>query len=109
MSNLNNRTVTCNGCGVTDIHKSETTVVTQHETRDMPLFYCKDWKCMAGRISFTEIDVNTYSGGIPTDTNLVVAESSDVEETALVLYGFDEIGMFDDEFNNPVYGFLGDK
>ena len=60
-------------------------------------------------MTFTEIDVNTYSGIIPTDTDLVVAESGDVEETALVLYGFDEIGMFDDEFNNPVYGFLGDK
>jgi len=61
------------------------------------------------KMTFTEIDVTTYSGNIPTDTDLVVAESGDVEETALVLYGFDEIGMFDDEFNNPVYGFLGDK
>ena len=60
-------------------------------------------------VNFTEIDVNTYSGNVPTGTDLVVAESGDVEETALVLYGFDEIGMFDDEFNNPVYGFLGDK
>ncbi len=60
-------------------------------------------------MTFTEIDVNTYSGNVPTGADLVVAESGDVEETALVLYGFDEIGMFDDEFNNPVYGFLGDK
>ena len=51
MSNLNNRTVTCNECGVTDLHKSETPVVTQHETRDMPLFYCKDTKCMVGRVT----------------------------------------------------------
>jgi len=61
------------------------------------------------KMTFTEIDVNTYSGNVPMGTDLVVAESGDVEETALVLYGFDEIGMFDDEFNNPVYGFLGDK
>ena len=60
------------------------------------------------KMTFTEIDVNTYSGNTPTGTDLVVAESGDVEETALVLYGFDEIGMFDD-FNNPVYGFLGDN
>ncbi len=60
-------------------------------------------------MTFEEIDVNTYSGNIPTDTDLVVAESGDVKETALVLYGFDEIGMFDDEFNNPVYGFLGNQ
>ena len=52
-------------------------------------------------MTFTEIDVNTYSGNVPTGTDLVVAESGDVEETALVLYGFDEIGMFDNEFNNP--------
>ena len=61
------------------------------------------------KMTFVEIDVNTYNGNVPMGTDLVVAESGDVEETALVLYGFDEIGMFDDEFNNPVYGFLGDK
>ena len=41
-SELNNRTVTCNYCGQTDLPKSVTTIVTQHETRDMPLFYCND-------------------------------------------------------------------
>ena len=63
---------------------------------------------------FTELD-NNYEGTIPTGTDLVVVELDDVltgtYESALVLYGFDEIG--DDELvedmNNPVYGFLGDN
>ncbi len=73
-------------------------------------------------MTFTEIDNPTgiigldkplqYEGRIPNGTDLVVVERNDVDngtfESALVLYGFDEIGMFDD-FNNPVYGFLGDK
>ena len=32
-------------------------------------------------MTFTEIDVNTYSGNVPTGTDLVVAESGDVEES----------------------------
>ena len=63
---------------------------------------------------FTEID-NNYEGTIPVGTDIVVVEMDDVIDgtfkSALVLYGFDEIG--DDELidgmNNPVYGFLGDK
>ena len=57
---------------------------------------------------FTEID-NNYEGTIPTGTDLVVVEMEDVLngtfESALVLNGFDEMGMFDD-FENPVHGFL---
>ena len=63
-------------------------------------------------MSFTEIDAN-YVGGIPTDTELVVVERSDVNNesysSAMVLYGFDEVGMFTDTtmgIVNPVYGFL---
>ena len=63
---------------------------------------------------FTEID-NNYEGGVPSGTDLVVVELDDVLngsfESALVLYGFDEIGDDEliDDMNNPVYGFLGDK
>ena len=32
------------------------------------------------KMTFTEIDVNTYSGNVPTGTDLVVDESGDVEE-----------------------------
>ena len=64
---------------------------------------------------FTEID-NNYEGGVPIGTDIVVVELDDVLtgtfESALVLYGFDEVGMFTkttSQFVNPVYGFLGDK
>ena len=62
---------------------------------------------------FTEID-NNYEGTVPTGTDLVVVELDDVLngsfESALVLYGFDEVGSFTEttmEIVNPVYGFLG--
>ena len=61
---------------------------------------------------FTEID-NNYEGGVPSGTDLVVVELDDVLngsfESALVLYGFDEVGSFTEttmEIVNPVYGFL---
>ena len=63
-------------------------------------------------VVFTEID-NNYEGTIPTGTDLVIVEMDDVlngtYDSALTLYGFDELGMFSSDFNNPVYGFLGDK
>jgi len=63
---------------------------------------------------FTEID-NNYEGGVPVGADIVVVEMDDVLdgsfESALVLYGFDEIGdaSLVGDMNNPVYGFLGDK
>jgi hypothetical protein len=63
-------------------------------------------------MKFTEID-NTFEGTIPEGSELVVVERSDVEnksfESAMVLYGFDEVGMFTNTtmmIVNPVYGFL---
>ncbi len=47
-----------------------------------------------------------YEGGIPKGYNLVVAEEGNINKTAIILYGFDELHSFDYEFNNPVYGFL---
>jgi len=91
MSNLNNRTVTCNECGVTDLHKSETTVVTQHETRDMPLFYCKDWKCMAGRISFDEV-IDVYdTHGYDREVEVAGYDVDGVEYTAVGMESCGEI------------------
>jgi len=64
-------------------------------------------------MKFKEIDMN-YVGSIPNGTDLVVVERTDVNngtfESALVLYGFDEVGMFTEttmRIVNPVYGFLG--
>jgi hypothetical protein len=63
-------------------------------------------------MSFTEID-ESYEGSVPTGAELVVVERSDVEnesyESALVLYGFGEVGNFTEntmQIVNPVYGFL---
>lgn len=54
-------------------------------------------------------NVNTFSGCIPSGYDLTVYEKgtdpSDIETEAYVLYGWDEIGMFDDEFKNPAYCF----
>ena len=55
-------------------------------------------------MEITIIDINTFSGAIPTGKDLVVFEKGN-PNSALVLYGFDEVGMFDSEFKNPTYGF----
>ena len=51
-------------------------------------------------------NIKTFEGSIPSGFDLVIAEENNVVDSAMVLYGFDEVGMFDDEFVNPVYGFL---
>ena len=38
--------------------------------------------------------------------DLVFTERDDIAESAMTLYGFDEVGLFDNQFTNPVYGFL---
>ncbi len=57
-------------------------------------------------MEFQKINPNTYEGLIPSGYDLVIAEEGDIAESALTLYGWDEIGLFDAEFTNPVYGFL---
>ncbi len=53
------------------------------------------------------IDIDTFRGSIPAGHDLVIAEAGDRRgRTAIVLYGFDEVGMFDADFQNPVYAFL---
>jgi len=52
-----------------------------------------------------------FTGTIPSDYDLVAVEMSDVNnetfESAVVLYGFDEIySLADFDFVNPVLGFL---
>ena len=54
--------------------------------------------------NITIIDINTFTGSIPTGQELVVFEKGN-PSSALVLYGFDEVGMFDAQFENPTYGF----
>ena len=56
--------------------------------------------------AFQKINVDTFEGTIPTGKDLVVAEEGDEVDTAMILYGFDEVGSLDEAFTNPVYGFL---
>ena len=62
------------------------------------------------KMNFKPIDINTFVGRIPTGYDLVVVEKSHVSSQsdfdATILYGFDEIGMFDKDFIEPQYGFL---
>lgn len=57
-------------------------------------------------MKFEQIDINTYRGSIPSGKDLVIAEKGNEEDTALVLYGFDEVGDMDGDFKQPVYGFM---
>ena len=57
-------------------------------------------------LKFQEINPKTFQGIIPNGFSLVVAEKDDIIKTALDLYGFDEIGLFDAEYKQPIYGFL---
>jgi len=55
---------------------------------------------------FTKINIETYEGNIPSNSELVIAETGDEIDSSIVLYGFDEIDLFKSEFKNPVFGFL---
>lgn len=50
-------------------------------------------------------NINEFVGRIPAGHELVVMERGDAS-TAMTLFGFDEIGAFDHEFENPQYGFI---
>ena len=53
-------------------------------------------------------NINEFVGSIPAGHEMVVFEKGDTS-TAMTLFGFDEIGMFDHEFNNPQYGFISPR
>jgi hypothetical protein len=50
--------------------------------------------------------INSYVGTIPTGFDLTVYEQDTPPEDGMVCYGFDEVGMFDSEFQTPVYAFV---
>lgn len=60
------------------------------------------WGARYTKAIFIPININTYSGGIPSGYELVVRDAVNGDE--YVLYGFDEIGM-DFGIKKPVYGF----
>lgn len=45
-------------------------------------------------------------GNIPNGYDLVITEASSPVESAMILYGFDEWGLYDADFENPVYGWM---
>ena len=47
-------------------------------------------------------DLNTYNG--PMNGELIIYEKDGNPDDGYVLLGWDEVGMFDSEFENPVYG-----
>ena len=59
---------------------------------------------------FKEINLRDENGMIPVGSELAVIDRKDLMQDdldqALVLYGWDEVGMFDHEFSLPVYGFI---
>ena len=61
-------------------------------------------------MDFKAIDIDTFKGRIPAGYDLVVVEKSISEAggdfDATVLYGFDEVGQFEDGLIEPQYGFM---
>ena len=63
------------------------------------------------------METTTYDGYVYTEVNIDKAEG-DIDdyvvmekgkpETAMVLLGWDEVGLFDSEFTNPVYAFCSE-
>ena len=51
-------------------------------------------------------NIDTYEGTIPTGFDLTVFEQGTPPEDGMVCYGFDEVCMFDSEFQTPVYAFV---
>ena len=55
---------------------------------------------------YKNIDIDTFEGGIPRGHDLTVYEKgTDPTETGCVLYGFDEVGLFDHMYKKPQYCF----
>ena len=52
-------------------------------------------------------DIHKFTGEIPVGMDLVVYERGHLPNDGYVLYGFDEVGMFDDVLHQPAYCFSG--
>ena len=56
------------------------------------------------QVEVIEVNLNTFSGSIPSGFDLVEYEKgTDPLESGVVLYGFDEVGTF---FDKPKHCFL---
>ena len=63
-------------------------------------------------MTIKKINIETFEGNIPMGYDLVIFEEKESDlimnpkSTARILYGFNEVGLYDSEFTNPTYGFL---
>mgnify|MGYP003624475983 CR=1 FL=1 len=57
---------------------------------------------------FTVINIETFRGVLPVGEDLVVYERGEDPCDGLVLYGFDEVGLYDGEFTHPEYCFIAE-
>ena len=51
-------------------------------------------------------NINAFEGMIPVGLNLVVYEQGSDPLDGYVLYGFDEIGLYDHSFKVPAYAMV---
>ena len=51
-------------------------------------------------------DINSFVGRIPAEHDFVCYEEGTDPMDGYILYGFDEVGMFDTEFKTPAYAFM---
>lgn len=56
--------------------------------------------------AFLNIHVASWDGPIPDGHVLVVHERTGTPDDGYVLYGFDEIGLFDSAFTAAAYSFI---
>ena len=55
---------------------------------------------------YENINIDTFEGAIPRGHDLTVYEKgTDPTETGCVLYGFDEVGLYDHTYKKPQYCF----
>jgi len=52
-------------------------------------------------MNFVDIDIEKYEGVLAGD--LIIYEKGEDPDDGFVLYGFDEVGMFDHQFKNAQY------
>lgn len=55
---------------------------------------------------YTDIDIDKWTGDWPNGHDLVIHERGADPDDGYVLYGYDEIGLFDFDFTNPAYSFV---
>jgi hypothetical protein len=58
------------------------------------------------KTKLVNIHIDSWDGPFPLGHDLVIHERGGDPDDGYVLYGFDEVGLFDHEFNKPTYSFI---